>query len=318
LATLNTLIEIYGRQNADNVKNDAEYVALCLEHDALNDPFHPQRERVERIKRSLEDQVAIQPSYQAQVSHALKLFQRLVGSRNQEEEICRQLTLRTYYPNWSQQQKDYFDETCSTMANKLDYFLSFTQRNSSGNANPINGYHRFLIRVAGSMPDPLDSTDNELARMLDRLLRSRQFTGFYFPMHEGNSQQVNQKLTTSLMRSLVFIQLVQNEMFAKVHAGKPNYCFEEYSQAVAEKKKMIFLFADGQHPQDLIQEPDVPLDLDPWYQFIRGTDCVFMESTQFAQDSPNIEAGYSKLRKSLVEMVQKHRAALWEDAPGDL
>lgn len=312
------LIELYADHQADDVSSDPHYVSLCQANDA-DDVFHAYRLRVETIKRKLESQVGIQKTYQKQVKYALKLFHRLVGSEDQEEEICRRLTRQSYYLKWTEKQQTYFDKTCERLKSSLDYFLSFTQRNPSDNGNPINSEHRHMIQSVG-LPDPKDNAKNELAHMLHTFLRiSRyQFRGFFFPTHEDNSQQVDEKLGKSLDDCIVFIQLVQNEMFSKHYCGRPNYCFTEYKQAVAKKKMMIFLFADGQHPDDLIPEDDVQFDFDAWHKFVSGVDCVNMEPTRIAEQSANIEINHRKLKERLVEGVQHFRKTLWEEVPGDL
>jgi len=316
MTVLEELIKIYGRRQTDDVARDPDYVGLCKANDGDN-LFHAERHRIEGIKRKLEMQAGIQKTLQKQVKYALTLFHRLVGSENQMHEICRRIARLSYYPNWTQKQKAYFDETCTLITTKLDYFLSFTQRNVNGVGNPINSYHRYLIQSEG-LPDPKDVQDNELARMLDMLLRRYQFRGFFFRAHEGDSQQATRKFLNALDESVVFIQLVQNEMFSKNYVDRPNYCFLEYHRAVAKKKKMIFLFADGQHPQDLITEVDVVFDCDEWYQFIRGADCLYMQPTRIAEQSASIQSNYDKLKQRLVEAVRSFRDGLWEGVPSDL
>jgi hypothetical protein len=313
---LDELIEIYGRRQTDDVASDQDYVRLCKKNDG-DSFFHADRLRIELIKRKLESQVGIQKTRQHQVKFALKLFHRLVGSKVQEDHICNRLTLLSYYPKWTDKQKAYFDEKCALISTKLDYFLSFTQRNQSVAGNPINSYHRYLIQSLG-LRDPKDDATNELARMLDVLLRIHQYRGFFFPAHEGDSQQATQKFLKALDNSVVFIQLVQNEMFSKRYVDRPNYCFQEYTRAVDTRKKMIFIFADGQHPQDLIPEEDVLLDLDAWYQFVLGADCIYMQSTRIAEQSASIQVSHDKLKERLLEGVHSFRQALWEGAPGDL
>jgi len=316
MGTIAELIEIYARRQADDVASDLRYVSLCRANDADN-VFHASRRRVEMIKRTLEEQVGIQQTYQKQVKYALKLFYRLVGSEDQQDEICLRITRQSYYPRWTDRQKAYFDETSALLKTSLDYFLSFTQRNQTGAGNPINGAHLHLIQSMGLL-DPLSSAQNELAHMLDIFLRNNNFRGFYFPTHEDNSQQVDQKIDESLDNCIVFIQLIQNEMFSKHYGGWPNYCFREYLQAVAKSKHMIFLFADGQHPDDLIPEEAVKFDLNAWHRFVRDADCVDLKPTLIAEQSASIQVNRDKLKERLVEGVQKFRKALWEGVPGDL
>jgi hypothetical protein len=319
MGALETLIKIYASHPTANVASDPEYVALCeANHD--NAFFHKERHRVEALKTKLEGQVAIQQTRQKQVKYALRIFERLVGSENQLDEICLRLIRGAYYPDWTEKQRSYFDKISEILETCEDYFLSFTQRNSGGGmGNPINGIHRYLIQSYG-LPDPKDSASNELARMLDLVLRTSRydFRGFFFPAHEDDSAQVNQKLKNALERSLVFIQLVQNEMFSTHYDSGKNYCYQEYSMACGLQKKMIYLFANGQHPDDLIPEDAAHFELDSWYQYVLGADCVAFDPTVVSDQSANIPVNRAKLKDRLVESVQKVREALWNDAPGDL
>jgi hypothetical protein len=318
MGTIEELIEIYARHQADDVASDPHYVYLCQANDTDN-VFHATRRRVEMIKRTLEKRVGNQKTYQKQVKYALILFHRLVGSEDQQDEICLRIVRQSYYPKWTDKQKAYFDETSALLKTSLDYFLSFTQRNQTGAGNPINGAHRYLIQSMGLL-DPVSSVQNELAHMLDIFLSNSryQFRGFYFPTHEDNSQQVDQKVYDSLDNSLVFIQLVQNAMFSRLYNGRPNYCFREYQRAVAQRKNMIFLFADGQHPNDLIPEEDVEFDLDAWHTFVIGVDCLDLQPTRIAEQSSSIQVNITRLKERLVEGVRRFREALWEGVPGDL
>jgi len=316
LETLKKLIEIYARQPADQVTGDPEFAELYAEHPKVDDPFHAQHQRVKKIKRRLEKEVGIQGSPHSQVKFALRYFHGLLGGTNDEDRICVGLTKLAYYPNWISEQKTYFDETCTRMRTKVDYFLSFTQRNRSGAGNPINGYHRHLIQVVGQLADPLMSVDNQFAKMLDNLLK-RKFTGFFFPTTEGESNVVKKNLAERMSQSLVFIQLVQNEMFVKAYAGQPNFCHEEYLQAIAENKKVILLFADGEYRQDLLPDFDVLPDLDEWYEYVFERDALFMKSTQFAPDPATMQENHLRLKEKVMDKVEEFRVALWENAPAD-
>ena len=318
MGTLEQLIGIYARHPVAEVAGDPAYLTLCQKNDK-DVLFHRERLRVEQLKRKLEDQVGIQQTRQKQVKYALKLFRRLTGTENQESDILLRLTKLAYFPGWSEKQQAYFNKITAQIETGQDYFLSFTQRNRDGAGNPINSIHRYLIQSYG-LPDPIDRAQNELAQMLHRCLTiSRyQFRGFFFPAHEDDSAQVAEKLKEEMEKSLVFIQLVQNEMFSKHYTHIKNHCFAEYSDAVQQQKKMIYLFADGLHPTDLIAEDDAEYDLDPWYQIVRGADCVDFVPTPTADQSANIIVNREKLKQRLEEKMQSYRETLWESVPSDL
>jgi hypothetical protein len=318
MAIVDDLIDIYAANRTDDVGADARFVKLCKDNDSDN-VFHATRNRIERVKRQLEEQAAIQKTYRKQAKLALKLYHQLIGSEDQEDVICLRLVHLAYFPKWSDKQKAYFDKTCLKIQEKSDYFLSFTQRNPPGASNPVNLYHRHLILSHGN-GDPKDSSRNELAGMLNGLLRTSkyQFRGFFYPEHEDNSAKVIKKLRDGIDECLVFVQLVQNEMFSKSYDAEENYCFMEYTEAVNQQKKMILLFADGKYPSDLITDESVQFDLGSWHKFIKQTDCLDLAPTRVAEESANIQPNLEKLKLRLVEEMYGVRLSLWEGVPGDL
>lgn len=322
MSMLDPIIEIYSRVDTNAVQDDPAFVALCQENDQpppRRKVFREQVARVERIKRDLEEIAGIQGTYQTQVKFALQVFQQLVGSADQEDEICLRLIKRMYYPSWTEKQKPFFDRMVEVLRTGQDYFLSFTQRRLDGGGNPLNSDHRYLIQSFG-LHDPQGKDENELARMLDRLLRisKYQFRGFYYPMHENDSQQVEKKLKGAVNSSAVFIQLVQNEMFSKHWPPEPNYCFDEYSGACAENKKMVLIFANGLHPGDMIVRTAVDAKFNDWYDYMRGADCVDLQPTRISEQATNIELNRDKLKKGVVEKVYELRKQVWENVPADL
>ena len=321
MSTLDDLIGIYGRQPADRVPEDPEYQALCKVNDSKT-LFHYERRRVETIRRRLEGVLDQQETRQKQVKNALKIFDWLLApDNNQEDEICRRLVRADWYQEWTQQQQAHFDATVETLRNGLDYFLSFTQRNSVGAGNPVNAFHRYLIQSYG-LEDPNSSPKNELAKAVDRALRiSRyKFRGFFFPMHEDDSTEVTAKLRLAMDRALVFIQIVQNEMFDKgSYKDTENYCFDEYTMAVDRRKNHIYLFADGQHPADLIPKGRTFHRFETWFEFVKKTDCVALARTlDVTRESQNVAVNQDLLNKRLIDKVQSFREALWNNSPPDL
>jgi hypothetical protein len=319
MTPLEELIEIYATVPADKVRQNARFVTLRQLNDA-DEIFHSHHLLVEGQRRLLENTVAAQKTWQKEVKFALKAFQQLLNPQDKDDlrpEIFLRLVRRAYYPGWTAKQQSYFDAIIDHIRNKQDYFLSFTQRKVGDGSNPINSLQRYLIQTYG-IPDPKDEKENKLALMLHRALASHQFRGFFYPEYTGDTLQVAQKLKEGMDQSLVFIQLVQNEMFSKQYPAQPNYCADEYLDAAHQKKQMIYLFANGAYPADLILDYNVNFDFNPWYQFIHGAQCLDLAPTLTADQSTNITGNRQKIREQLIDKMTKFREALWENVPGDL
>ena len=316
--TLNQLINIYGRyQTTDEVESDAEFLDLCKAHgDNELDPFQAERKTVKEVSGLMENSLKNHTS-QGQVKHSLRIYQRFVrSSTKSQDQIWLQLARLRHYSKWTVPQQEYFDRICTIIATKLDYFLSFTQRNEEGQGNPINDYHRYSIQYLGQLPDPVMSPKNELAEMVHRFLKKNNLRGFFFPTHEMDSTQVNERLSDKLSQSLVFIQLVQNEMFSDSYPPVPNYCFTEYTQATAENKSILMVFANGVWKDDLIKDDYVLLDLDSWYRFVDGAALMFLEPTRLNSEyDKNRLSNEARLKDPLLLQVENARRALWENAP---
>jgi hypothetical protein len=314
-------MKVYARQSVAQVGSDPEYIQLCHDNDG-NMQFHHARNTVQQIKEKLENTVGVQQTAQKQVKHALKVYQRFIRPEEQEDldqQICFRLIETAYYPQWTTKQQAYFKQIATELKKGQDYFLSFTQRNKPGLGNPVNSLHRHLIQSYG-IADPINRPDNTFAEMLDTVLSTSryQFRGFFFPTHEDDSAAVKEKVATGLERSRVFIQIIQNVMFSKSYIAIPNYCFDEYSEAVRQKKHMVYLFVDGKHPNDFILEDDAVFELEPWHKVIREGDCADFESTVTVNLNDNLTTNRERLKEKIVEKVEGFRQRLWENVPTDL
>jgi hypothetical protein len=318
VTSIPALIDMYGRRPVDAVEQDPEYRRLCAANDSVA-LFHQERRRVRDLKIELEKRAGIQSTRQKQVKFALKLLLQLTGSRNQETEIAERLTRLAYYPAWTTQQKEFFDNAVDRLGKGRDYFLSFTRRKGNFEANPVNSLHCYLIRQFGYL-QPQESTDNLLAAMIHRFLKSSkyQFRGFFFPDHENDSKIVDVKLRNALENSTTFVQVIQNEMFSQNYDEAKNYCLQEYMKAADLEKNMLFVFADGTHPDDFIQRDQAYFSYLDWHDRVSGTDCVFFAPTRTAIESDNVITNIALLRNKLVEGLERIREAVWDKIPNDL
>jgi hypothetical protein len=313
------LIEIYARCDTDKVSEDPAYRQLCSEN-AGQALFNSEREKVEKIKQMLEKSVAKQSSFKNQVIEALiSLNRTIIKPKNEEEiDICYTLIIRGYSKDWNQNQLDHFNKYYAALQHNYDYFLSFTDRNPDPECyNEINIRHQFLIkRILGSDNfKKANKKENLLARAIHSLLlRDGNKRGFFYPQKEGDNQKVEEKLRRACEHCFVFIQIIQNIMFAC--DNKTNYCYFEYCHAhkcLAGKKGPIFLLAEKSH-DSLIKRRDVHPDYDEWYQETLDRDKIILETTE-NYNPTHISKLLDTIRKNLVEKIDKIKWEIIEDVP---
>jgi hypothetical protein len=321
------LLEIYSRLKVSKVPDDAAYKALIAEA-AAEDPSDPiffeTVERVDSIKSMLEELVGIQVSKKKQVEWALRTLRNWTNV--DERNICEVLINRVYFPHWENAQQAFYRDATDPKKESYDYFLSFTQRNPNDKpgspgekaGNPVNSAHHYLIRSHG-LPDPTDSPRNEFAHLMHQLLKNSnsKFNGYYYPTREGESAAVIPKLMEACRNSAVFVQVIQNEMFSKAYAGKDNFCFDEFRQAIAAKKPTIYIFADGTHPKDLIPPVDTLGTVYKWHKVIREGGVVNIQFTRTSAESGYISPNNAVISEKVIEQVGVLRNAMFNDIPAD-
>lgn len=268
------LIELFSRGPIDSVYDSDDYQKLC--HANVEDPtFNELRNKIEEIRHKLDDHMNKSKSYREQVQNALRLLRRL---EKDEKKISRTLVLNmlnTKALKWSIEARKYYEEKSEFMIDAVDYFLSFTNRNpGSPDQNDINRNHQhFICQSLGCEYNPKINC-NLVAKTVHYHLSNRLFSGFYYPQHEGNNDDVKEKLSKNCIGSLAFVQLIQAAMFKNI-CGSPNWCFFEYNLAYGEDPKRI-LFV--QIEED-IREDGIDAAFDGWYQNFVNKDSIKLRST---------------------------------------
>ena len=313
------LVEIFSRCDTDKLSENQEYCELCRKN-VSQTSFNSERKKVQEIKELLERTVGEQSSTKNQVIQALRSLNRIIESKNEEEiDICYNLIIKTYSKIWPQNQLAHFEKYSDALQNNYDYYFSFTDRNPTPEYdNYINKQHRFLIkRLLGKKEfERANKKENLLARAIHYLLESSgKKKGFFYPQKEGDKQKVEEKLRNACEHCFVFIQLIQNIMFAD--GNKTNYCYFEYCHAhkcLAGRKGFIFLLAENSH-DSLIKLHDVYLEYEQWYQEILQRDKIVLEPTENYNKPTHLSKLLDTIRKNLVEKIDKIKWEIIEDVP---
>ena len=266
-----TLIECYAKYGVENVDQSKEFQTLCdKEKERGGFTFDAERQRIEnlerRIEREVERQVSSPSTSRDQIINALNLLDKKFApkdNKKNKEDVgyIYELILKRYGNNnhWRVDQLNYFKKVYKAITTYSDYFLSFTNRKATkNNPNIVNFNHKHLIKwLCPSYRQKRDfereskKNNNLLAEAINYFLRSNkpQLRGFYYPVHEGDNQDVEEKLRAAAGNTFVFIQIIQNIMFSKNFDCGKNYCFFEYCEAKRNisdhHQRIFFILAEG-------------------------------------------------------------------------
>ncbi|MGC2711535.1 MAG: hypothetical protein WA252_20555, partial [Candidatus Sulfotelmatobacter sp.] len=177
-------------------------------------------------------------------------------------------------------------------------------------------YWYFIRNVIG---EPINLTDrqskNLLADALYAKLLDASLKGFYYPRHEDDNAIVEEKLTSGLRSSRVFVQLVENVMF-EPPPGRPNYCDYEYRRAIefiSEEDRILFLVTE-ETPDDLVTPESVYEPYRDWVQRIRSKAVPYLPSTE-EYNVPRLREIKQKVA-DIVGLVKSARKSVLDRIPG--
>ncbi|MDJ0899387.1 MAG: hypothetical protein QNJ55_11305 [Xenococcus sp. MO_188.B8] len=312
----NKLIEIFAECDIDNLEENQDYIKLCHENNRKV-WFDALRARIEKIKKRLEITVGKQSSLKNQVIEALTLLNRM--KTEEEKNICYELIIKEFSNQWQQSQLDHFKKYYNALQNNYDYFLSFTDRNPTRQYGSyyLNPNYEYLTRrLLGKKFIKDHEKVNLLARAIHYLLESRgNIKGFFYPQKEEDNQEVKAKLISACEHCFVFVQIIQNIMFADSKDSKnPNYCHFEYCHAckcLESKKRFIFLLAEKSHDSLKDFYRNVHPDCDEWYQDILSRDKIILQHAE----KKDVMKMIKTIRKNLVEKIDKIKWEIIEDVP---
>ena len=304
------LIKLYSSGNVEHVHGTDAYQKLC--RDNVDDrTFDAERNLIEGLRSRIDRMLQSSASYREQVQCALRLLRRL--ETEDKKRIARTLSLNFYGPKWSGNARQYFEKMSLFLIHARDYFLSFTNRNPGRpNQNEMNRYHRHFIRdsLGGEAYDCADLCKcNLVAETVHYHLKNRLLDGFYYPMHEGNNQNVKEKLSKNCEGSLSFVQLVQAAMFRHIPKS-PNWCFFEYDLTRRlDPRRVLYVQIEAD-----IREDGIHADFDGWYKDFAKRDSLKLEGTR-NRTQKVIDKNRRIIRKELSKQIEDALERIYRAIP---
>jgi hypothetical protein len=212
-------------------------------------------------------------SQQEQLREAINMLR---GYRDPERAVNRDLfydlLVAIYGPQWGAPRMDYLKEVLSAVRLPRDYFLSFTTRHSSQIVvNPINS--RYLYFIKKVLRDRFKTVDEEnhnlFARAIHEIFSEKAERGYYFPKSEDDTSIVDEELKKELNQSMVFVQIVQQEVFTLI---KKNYCFLEWGWARhhfgSDERRVLYIL--GEEDRDLLENYVPDATYNDWHLHVKA------------------------------------------------
>jgi hypothetical protein len=297
------LITFFANNRVAAIRSVPAYNTLCEKY-ADNLQFQRQNDLIEIAKTRIEKLLEDQPSSASQIRQAMIELQ---SQRNLDFDLYYKLIVAGYKSRWSAEQQKYFDRQIPAIRSGKDFFLSFTVREPQTIADKrINRRYRYYIDsvIGDNNIFPADrKSQNLMAKVLYIALTDKSLKGFYYPLHENDNAEVEQKLLAGCQNSRVFVQLVENVMFDP--QKKPNFCEYEYRHAVQfiqEEDRILFVITEDS--QDDLEDPATAYpDYRDWVEHIRSKAAPYLPPAE--SDTQRID----EIRKKVAEVVSQVKAA---------
>ena len=218
------------------------------------------------------------------------------------------------FRGWSRRQQTYFVDTAIDLADRYDFFLSFSNRPYKAEPDSVLdvNYHNknFIKSVLSDVGRSRWSTENLVAPAVLNIiesysgLRSHGLRGYYYPAHEGNGATIKEKIVSALERSRAFVQVLHNEMF--VGAKENNFCCFEFEMSLKRQLPEFYIHAI---PSTERTPPEgVSVLYQPWMN--RVADIGALELAPTVQ---NISGVVGAMRKRVLEAVASGVAKARQD-----
>ena len=305
------LIDLYGRGTLKDIEQGPDYSKLCT-NNVDNEGFEIERIRIRTFRNELEQQLTGQ-RLKTQVKISLKLLSKI--QEEEDRDDYHKLIKLAYKPSWSPTQQKHFDNAHKVIKGEVYYFLSFTQKNRTPqNPNIVNLDHRYFIEDIFWGQDISQERDvrtqNLLAETIWYFLENNDIKGFFYPIYEGESADVENKLSHNIANTLVFVQLIQGVMFKE-----KNFCFREYQKVLDSPvcQKRIFVLAEER--KKLQQWNPPPDEFVNWHkEIIKDKDALFLKPTP-KRDPNTIHENRQKIEKNIVQEIKRIREEMYEKVP---
>ena len=302
------LITLLAGNAVADIDGNREYIAYCARNlDKFG--FREEREQTETAKKVIEERLDTQASGASQVSEALKL---LKSRRNLDLDLYYELIVAGYKPRWSEAQQRYFEHAVRIIRSGNYFFFSFTSRGpeTPGADKAINRRYWHYIRRIIVRPKASDRTErNLLADAIETSFRDEGLEGFYYKRHDKDGSVLMSKLRAACESCLVFVQLVDNPMFAPPR--DPNYCALEYQlakdfiahAATVNESRILFLVA-ANAPESLPDPQTVYSPYRQWVDHIRSKSDIYLPPVP-EYDKPTID----RIRANICSVAGKIKQA---------
>lgn len=308
------LIEIYSETKVVEIEESKSFQELCKKYQNA-EGFEPERLRIHFFKKELEEYCREQTN-KSQIRLCLKLLSR---EKDQENRLAyHDLIIKAYWIYWSDAQKKHFDKAFTILNGDVYFFLSFTNCNSTPEyASKVNRENRFFLEDI-FYPDKIFETgapsqNNLLAKAIHHYLQGQGIQGFYYPEHEGESNNVKIKLQKYCHKALTFLQLIQGTMF---EYKTPNFCHFEYEEALKSEVCCKRIYVMGEERNDILARRNTIFGgwLNWFDEALNDVDALQLIPTRYRDDSA-VKKNHEAVKNKIVRQIETIRDNLFAEIP---
>lgn len=193
-----------------------------------NNEFNSYYEILKTFRYEL-DTIANETKGKEQVKNCLRWIREEKDNKNLEniEIISRLIRERFYNKKWAQSEKKYFDHGVEMLEKWKDFFLSYTNRNST---ETNSDFEDVLDHVFKSDFQDNREKMNYLARLIAHyLVNFEGLAAFYDKDNITCGDIIKKKIFDHCTSVFAFVQLVEPMIFSYSNNQK-NWCFEEFKK----------------------------------------------------------------------------------------
>jgi hypothetical protein len=193
-----------------------------------NNEFNSYYELLKTLSSQLET-IARETKGREQVKDCFRWISEEKDEKNLEnvEIISRLIRKRFYQEEWNQSEKKYFDDGIEMLEKWKDFFLSYTNRNST---ETDSDFEDILDHVFKSDFQDNREKMNYLARLIAHyLVKFEGLTAFYDKDNITCGDKIKEKILNHCTSVFAFVQLVEQPIFSYSDNQK-NWCFEEFKK----------------------------------------------------------------------------------------